>query len=353
MRCRHCKADINVLETHCPICGKSQSILNDNRPSKKHGSDSLLDRVSETIDTELRLAERRLLDETNLSGSKSEPLGERGRSWRLGSLEAPGRMNLVGEDAVELETTAEDIQQITQFVFYSLHVQHNPLYKTRAGQTTLKYLEGEDTVNAFATDLHIQGIDADPPMIVIFGGLARATRLAGIALGVDRTFGTEESRQLLVRTIRYIGGSIVENGGGFPLSDAMEIFRDLKSWEAARKARSYAAAMNMAVIAHELGHIALGHTLGRQANLEVSRNQEREADSFASSVASASPFSDYIVAGGIFWWVILTWVEAAAGAAGETTHPRSRERLMDYIRANRDQADALGIDENIIADFLP
>ncbi len=111
--------------------------------------------------------------------------------------------------------------------------------------------------------------------------------------------------------------------------------------------------MNMDVISHELGHIALCHTLGRNVNMEISRNQEREADSFAASVASSSPFSDYIVAGGIFWWVIMAWVDAASDNTEETTHPHSQERLMDYIRSNRDQAEEIGVGEASIFEFLP
>jgi hypothetical protein len=111
--------------------------------------------------------------------------------------------------------------------------------------------------------------------------------------------------------------------------------------------------MILNVVAHELGHICLGHTLGVKQNYEISRNQEREADSFAASVTASSPFSDYIVSGGIFWWVIMTWAAESAGLQAETSHPHARERLMDYIRANKAQAEEIGITQETIQAYLP
>ena len=185
-----------------------------------------------------------------------------------------------------------------------------------------------------------------------------ATRLAGLGLGYDQWAHSPEARQHFLSLIKAIGTQIVKTEGMFSIEDSQTIFngfglgQHIAHGEALRKARSFAAAMNLAVIAHELGHICLGHTLGIRQNYEVSRNQEREADSLSASVASASPFSDYIVAGGIFWWVILCWVTKAAGKSIETTHPHSKDRLLDYIRANREQALSLGIDEEKIKEFL-
>ena len=106
-------------------------------------------------------------------------------------------------------------------------------------------------------------------------------------------------------------------------------------------------------MAHELGHIALAHILGRTPSLEVSRNQEREADSFASSVVSTSPFGDYLVAGQIIWSLIMVWGEHTGNVEIATSHPLERERLMDFIRANEAKAASIGIDKQTIQDFLP
>lgn len=369
MHCKHCHAAINVLDRTCPSCGRSTSLLDqgDRSGSPSH---SLLDKSERMLELEKKQAEQDLLSDSGAPGVDrhlDQPFSV-GFSWRLAGLRAPegsgleaGRFFLEGliEQDRLLTTSKEEICQIGQFVFYSPHVQGNAQYQARAGQTTLHFQPESDEVNAFATDQPLGSPELKPPLIVILGGMANATRLAALALGVCKQQVGPEAQATLVKTIQGLGRHIVQNNGAFSLESSQEVFAELplknqlQDPEAARKARSFAAAMNMAVIAHELGHIALGHTLGVHQNLEISRNQEREADSFASSVASASPFSDYIIEGGIFWWVILTWVEAALGSNQETTHPYSRERLLDYIRANREQAASLGLDEQSIQEFLP
>lgn len=258
----------------------------------------------------------------------------------------------------------ESIRQIAAFVLSSPHVLNNTAYRKRAASLTFLYLDTVYVFNAFATDHPIDGIDADPPLIVILGGLVQAVRIAAIGLGNYRVRQTRESREKLVEIIRWIGSAIIQNQGEFDPDNARQAMEDLdlgtlmeENGEIVRKARSYSAAICMGVIAHELGHIALGHTLNTSAdiNYEISRNQEREADSFASSIATSCPFSDYIVEGGIFWWALMTWAESVLPGTGyqETTHPNARERLMDYIRSNRDQAAAMGIDETGIGEFMP
>jgi len=359
MKCRHCNTEVNVLDKHCHSCGKSLSILDGDSSRFSTSKNSLLDVVSGEIDKELNQLQQDIISDK--CPDVSTPENQSSQSWKFEYLSPPQKLNFMFDEQLHLETNSEDILQIAQFVFYSTHVRNNKLYKQRAETTTLKYFPDENIVNAFATDQPIDDIDADPPLIAVFGGLAHAIKLASTGLGYDAAENTSEARETFIALIKSIGHRIVENEGDFSDDDVYDIYDSfsmdtkINGGEAIRKARSYAAAMNMAVIAHELGHIALGHTLGSgsHANYEISRNQEREADSFASSVASASPFSDYIVAGGIFWWVILTWVESSSGQSSETTHPHSRERLMDYIRANKDQAGGIGIDEDNIKVFLP
>jgi hypothetical protein len=201
--------------------------------------------------------------------------------------------------------------------------------------------------------MQIPELDAKPPLICIQGGLTRVSRLVAAALAANFEYATENSREKLVEAVQRIGRQVVEGQGTLPMESAEDISDTIESCSDSKR-KSYNAAMNMTVIAHELGHIALGHTLGDgRVNFEISRNQEREADSFAASVASSSPFGDYIVAGGIFFWVIMTWIDAASGNFSQTTHPHARERLMDYIRANADQAEAIGFDADSIGDYLP
>ncbi len=363
MQCKQCQARVNVLDRTCPSCGASQSILDKGpRPQVRSGN-SMINAANRNLEDELARAEKELMGMEGVSTgppiSPPEPGKRRppsnGGAWKLSRLAPPSARNLVEAQPLAWDTSPEEVQQIAQFVFHSAHVQANPLYQHRAGQTTLRYLPDVGVVNAFATDQAMEGLNAEPPFIAILGGLVRVMQLAACGLSLR----DQQGQEVLVRVMQALGRRIVERAGEFSSQDSREIAAHMGwdengvSGETIRQTRSYAAAMMMNVIAHELGHISLGHTLGKQLNNEISRNQEREADSFASSVASVSPFSDYSVAGGIFWWVILTWVEAAAGPHPATSHPHSRERLMDYIRANYDQARDLGMDEEGIGVFLP
>jgi len=329
-----------VLCSRCPNCGASATPLLD-------GEASFLGGYAETSG-DVRPKIRPVPASATVQNA-----------WRLGTLDLPGAEGPSGARDVRWEIGPGEILQIVQFVFHSPHVQGNLQYRARASATTLIHIPDVDLVNAFAADHEVPGIDASPPLITVFGGLVRAMRLAALGMGMDRVNKSAEARKGLVALMRSIGGSVAESGE-FTRSASEDMVSGLgmelqsEDNRLARLAHSFAAAMLMTVISHELGHIALGHTLGQPSNLDVSRNQEREADSFSSSVVGSSPFSDYLVAGAIFFWVIMTWADAFAGAAsGDATHPHARERLFDLIRANREQASDLGIDHDSVRVFIP
>ncbi|MEW5911072.1 MAG: hypothetical protein AB1814_00820 [Thermodesulfobacteriota bacterium] len=249
--------------------------------------------------------------------------------------------------------------QMAQFVFHSPHVQGNHLYRTRAGETTLIYASADDKVNAFATDQTIPELSIEPPYLVVHGGMTRTARLMALGLGADRRHKSFAARGTLIQTVQGLGVRIVSGAGNLTKEAAKGILAEtgltasLGDEEILCLARSYAAAILMNVVGHELGHIVLGHTLGRAGNFKVSRNQEREADSFAASVIATSPFSDYLVGGSIFFWILLAWVDKTLGPEKETTHPHARERLQAFIKANREEAASLGIDVESVEEFLP
>jgi len=122
-------------------------------------------------------------------------------------------------------------------------------------------------------------------------------------------------------------------------------------------ARSLSAAMEAAVIAHEAGHLALGHTLGQRLNFDVSRNQEREADSFASSILTSSPFREYLFLGQVFITIVFSWMEHAARRTDPTTHPLGRERFFNALTNNsaaaKEAADQFGLTRERLIELLP
>lgn len=328
---------MSVMEKNCPYCGVSSTPI-------LEGGQAFSNTASQTG--------RRGKGSSRSSGG---PV-----LWRLDQGTPPGQAEPAETGDLLYSPLDGEIFQISNFVFYSPHVQNNLVYRQRASRVNLAYAYQVDAVNAFATDNPPLQAEAEPPLIVLFEGLVRATRLTALGLALDRQQKkTLHGSQQLVNMIRGLGQSIVRGNGELSEDTMIDLCESMGMQSALGTpgigdwARSYRAAMLMGVISHELGHIALAHTLGAPVNTGISRNQEREADSFAASVISSSPFSDYLVVGIVFFWLILTWVEAAAPEVTAATHPYARERLLDFIRNNRDQAGAIGFTEETVTEFMP
>ena len=213
-----------------------------------------------------------------------------------------------------------------------------------AGRLRLEMKPADPTINAFAS---VAG--GDVPMITLLGGAIRfANLIAAAFVGATAAKEKNDSQSPLPEITAALGKWCLERHAAFSAADAAEFAAKynlnlvMDDPMLARKVKSFAAGLLTGILAHELGHLSLGHCYGRRVNLEVSRNQEREADSFASSVISSSPFGDYLIFGTILWELVWVWVEKAIGREA-TTHPLSSERLGDLIRANPSIAADLGL----------
>jgi hypothetical protein len=161
-----------------------------------------------------------------------------------------------------------------------------------------------------------------------------------------------------------MGGVLVRTGGMFDVDASLDIFRRTVVAKMPRPderfvslARSLSASMEMFVVGHEAGHIAYGHTLGQQHNYDVSRNQERDADSFASSALSTSPFREYLFLGQVFVTLIFAWVDHAGRSRNPTTHPLGRERFLNAMASNseaaKEAAEQFGLTRERLEELLP
>jgi len=270
-----------------------------------------------------------------------------------------------------LQTDPNQLNQSATFVFQSPFIQGNALYRSRIASVTFGFFSEDPTVNAFATDHPVPlpgGKQVEPPAIVFFEGLATAGRLAAAALAMHlRSRGGDVSDAnscTLPDFFRQLGRTILRDRGRLAAKPAMKLLAKLiaPALLAGEErfislARSYAAAMDMFVVAHEAGHLALGHTLGQQQNFDVSRNQEREADSFASSALSTSPFREYLFLGQVFVTIVFAWAEAASQHQEASTHPLSRERFMNALQANStaaaEAAQDFGLTRDRLLELLP
>ena len=243
-----------------------------------------------------------------------------------------------GEIAGYLTPSREEVWQWWESVRGSMHVRMNDMYRTHAAGTEFYYVHDDDTINAFA------GQSEDEKklfQIVFFGGAMRFSRVASLAVAVDMC-GRPGTASRFARSIDMDGRMSVRSAMNSMAECGLDEMFSLPGVRA--KAQAISSGMIVGILAHEMGHVCLGHIHGPsyyESNLEIARNHEREADSFASSVTAACPFGEYVYEGTLFWHYVLAMQEGNGSVA--STHPLSRERLENIIRANTSKASMLGI----------
>jgi len=250
--------------------------------------------------------------------------------------------------AAYLTPSEAEVVQLYNYVLNAPFVAENLQYRERLKDLPFIYIATNDTVNA-AAGRRVVEKDGKKELAfhtVLFGGATRYARLVGLAAALQDAGHDGMLKKFVAAMPRSFCGRcgieecvkfISENG----LADA------LKDERTKNRAISYSSGTIVSVLAHECGHHALGHLLSFQEkpNLEISRNQEREADSFASSVISASPFGEYIFAGTLFWHYAVA-MQADGDSDTDSNHPLSKERFENFVRANAEKAAAMGITLN-------
>ena len=253
----------------------------------------------------------------------------------------------VGVEAIASYLTPSDAEmdQLYSYVVNSPFVAENLQYRDRLKGIPFLYIATNDTVNAAAGRRVVEkdGKKGLAFHTVFFGGAARYARLVGLAAalqdaghkGMLKKFVAAMPLSFCARCgtedcVRFIAA----NGLAAALADD----------KIRQRALSYSSGTIAYAIAHECGHHSLGHLLSfnEKVNLEISRNQEREADSFASSIISASPFGEYIFAGTLFWSYALA-MQSDGSSDAASNHPLWKERFENFVRANAAKAEAMGI----------
>ena len=228
-------------------------------------------------------------------------------------------------------------------VLISPHVVGNEKYFNCAKGIALNYEKDNSIVNAFA---HFKDDERRTPCITVCGGIILFSRLASLAAAaqVRRKDGS------FVRFLRALRPKDCDVMDG---ERAVELIRRLgllsgqdaqSTGDILIQAEAISDGMMIGVLAHELGHHAFSHLSGEKGTSPISRNQEREADSFASSVIEASSSRQQFLQGTLIWHYALAQMEEANSATA-TTHPASRERYEDFIQRNANVAHSLGIEE--------
>ena len=248
-----------------------------------------------------------------------------------------------------LSPSPAEVNQLYGYVVSSPMVVENIRYAQCMEGVPFLYDQANDVVNATARRAQSAPDPKNGGRVtlsfdtVIYGGALRYSRLIGIGVAWENA-GHRGSlaRLLAAMSPQLTAACSVE--ACLNLITQCGLLPALGDDAVRQKAVSYSSGMIVSVLAHEVGHHVLGHLMSfsPRENLEVERNQEREADSFASSVISCSPFSEYTFAGTLFWHYALA-VLTDEGSDTHRSHPLSRERFQNFVRNNRAAAAAFGI----------
>lgn len=117
-------------------------------------------------------------------------------------------------------------------------------------------------------------------------------------------------------------------------------------------ARDIADGASLIVLAHELGHWAYGHIAGPKGSFEVSRNNERDADSFAASVVATLSSPDRALLGGVMFWCCLAKFDRQLTRGDGDEHPAPVARLDAMLAAMPSALAALLAGHGLGADDL-
>ena len=238
-----------------------------------------------------------------------------------------------------------EMEQLYRYVVTAPFVAENLQYSDRLKGIPFVYIATNDVVNAAAGRRFVKKGDEKGIAFhtVFFGGAARYARLVGLAAALQDAGHKDMLKKFVAAMPRSFCARCAEDDCVEFIS-ANGLAPAILDEKIRQKAMSYSSGTIVSVLAHECGHHALGHLLSfrEKKNLEIDRNEEREADSFASSVISASPFGEYIFAGTLFWHYAVA-MQADADSDLASNHPLSRERFENFVRANAEKAAAMGI----------
>ena len=238
------------------------------------------------------------------------------------------------------------LQSIFNRVKDSEFIQDNPAYKNTAEKIKIKLIDS-NIVNAYATTL-----ESGSHVIAVNKGLCYFCDAIGIALALG-------GKEILKSLMMEYTSIILSKKGKFRDDDLEECIESIEPKPTEfifKEATSYSDACLFAILGHELGHICLSHTIhGENSyNDSISRNNERSADLFTSSVVMSSPFGKYIITGNLLFLIGFTWITNSLDCEhAATSHPYSRERAEYTFNSHEQDLIAYGITRESFDAMMP
>ena len=383
MPCPKCSTLLPSRAVSCSVCSAIITGIDRGRtPNESSGSSSELDSELERLDQQLRDSMAKMNQEleqvlgssstggamlVNPSSESSKPLSPNGKAINpeLGNGKSIGLLS-DAEKFGFLCPLGTRIESSYSAVVHSPHVLGNYEYRIKAKSIDFYFQHDEDLVNAYAMSPGPGNSDLKNPAIVYFAGLANIIRVTAAVVANHHRQIQKKRYSDPVRfkeNIRSISQRMADNQGYFSLKDTDGLVQNvlfpkgISDETIVAYAQNYTEAMERFVFAHELGHICYGHTMGRRDNYDISRMQERDADSFASQCFSSDSHRETLFLGQLFVNLIFAWNEERGNRSELTTHPAGRERFMNAIHLNpapaKEALETLGLAVDDLIALLP
>lgn len=242
--------------------------------------------------------------------------------------------------------TEADVESAFRTILASDLVHTRREYLARLALETKIEVSDSLSVNAGAGRLSDEDVKAQIPsdpekaklvipkkyiVMVNQGLLDWSSAVAVVAATLDRTGSVFKARSMFkwlrkASTVGCVGGDLL-----LRMWKKFHLEEDSVQEEVARM---YAKAILLEVLSHECGHVCLGHAPypGQDAHMSISRNDERQADTFASSVIQSSCTGTVGAIGAIVSQIGFMWVHRIPDAGLRfSSHPMNTERLSQYI----------------------
>lgn len=272
-------------------------------------------------------------------------------------------------EVVDLLTVSRhELDSAWQEVRHSPHIQTNEHHRPIAERTGFVFDEADCQVNAYASG----GSGGTQPRITFLGGLANAFALISAAFGVHLALRQKGNVGVFISPVIPAFkefSRVVCRSGKFDQESLRQAFMESVAPSASRagsldggdfvaRARTFRSSMCMAVIGHELGHIAYGHTQGKTLNFEISRDKEYDVDSFARQILSSCKAPEYTFVAQALVAVTFSWLDHVGGGGSPTTHPAGRDRFQEIFkdrdrRGQRIAENDFGLTYDELAKLLP
>ena len=253
-----------------------------------------------------------------------------------------------------LESTEGEARQLFEYVRQSAFVQENAQYAALMKNVDFVYASTNDEVNAVASR-QVMSDGKESRYITCYAGEMRFAKTIALAAAAEMSGRRGAVQSMMEKMTPNLCVALsLQNAAGLLRSCGLDACLLDESIRA--KAKSVGAGCVVGILAHEIGHQVLGHNYqaGKdRLNQEVLRNFESQADLFAASVMSSSPFGEYVFAGRVFaLWVRMRQTDPILKRLPShmLDHPLDKERFVALVLSNKEKATALGIK---IPELLP